>query len=459
MPCNAKTLLLFGVVYFTINYHMFSQEGEWIMLSIRELLEKLTAGEWDDRLKRVYCTGDPSQAKQRIANVTAGYCATFGADDSAQVEIFSAPGRTEIGGNHTDHQHGCVLAGSVNLDTLCCAAPNGTSVVRMLSEGYPMLEVDISDLTPVKAEENTSYALIRGVAARMTELGCPVGGFDAYATSNVLAGSGLSSSAAYEVLLGVIFNRLFCGERFDAVQIAQIGQYAENVFFGKPCGLMDQMASSVGNVVAIDFNDPAAPVIRPIGFDFAASGYALCIIDSGADHANLTDEYAAIPADMKNIARALGVEVLRDADEAKFIAAIPELRKQFGDRAVLRAYHFFGDNRRAVAEADLLEKGDFAGFMNVIKESGRSSFQYLQNVYVSGAKQDQAVALSLAVAEMALAGEGAVRVHGGGFAGTIQAFVPQAKLDSFVTAVDAALGEGACHVLAIRPEGGITLIQ
>ena len=429
------------------------------MLTIKELLARLEQGDWDAKLKRVYCTECPAEARGRIAAAVAGYQRTFGADDGAQVEIFSAPGRTEVGGNHTDHQHGCVLAGSVNLDTLCCAAPNGTNVVRMLSEGYPMLEVDLANLQPVQGEENTSASLIRGIAARMTELGHPVGGFDAYATSNVLAGSGLSSSAAYEVLLGVIYNRLFCGEAFDAVQVAQIGQYAENVFFGKPCGLMDQMASSVGNIVAIDFNDPAKPVIRPIGFDFAASGYALCIIDSGADHANLTDEYAAIPADMKGIARALGVEVLRDADEAKFVEMIPHLRKEFGDRAVLRAYHFFGDNRRAVQEADLLEQGDFEGFLQVIKESGRSSFQYLQNVYVSGAKQDQAVALSLAVAEMALAGEGAVRVHGGGFAGTIQAFVPQQKLAKFVDTVDGALGKGACHVLAIRPEGGITLIK
>ena len=429
------------------------------MITILDLKNRLNAGEWDEKLNKVYCTDCPQQAKGRIVQMIEGYKSTFGADENAMVEIFSAPGRTEVGGNHTDHQHGCVLAGSVNLDTLCCAAPNGTSKVRMLSEGYPMLEVDLTDLTPAKDEVNTSASLIRGVAARMTELGHAVGGFDAYATSNVLAGSGLSSSAAYEVLLGVIFNRLFCGEAFNAVEIAQIGQYAENHFFGKPCGLMDQMASSVGNIVAIDFNDPAKPIIRPIGFDFAASGYALCIIDSGADHANLTDEYAAIPADMKNIARALGAEVLRDCDEAKFISMIPQLRKQFGDRAVLRAHHFFGDNRRAVEEADLLEKGDFAGFLNVIKESGRSSFQYLQNVYVSGAKQEQAVALALAVAETALAGEGAVRVHGGGFAGTIQAFVPQHKLQAFVATVDGALGEGACHVLAIRPEGGITLIK
>ena len=238
-----------------------------------------------------------------------------------------------------------------------------------------------------------------------------------------------------------------------------IGQYAENVFFGKPCGLMDQTASAIGNLVTIDFFEAGKPVIEPVNFDFGACGHALCIIDTGADHADLTDEYAAVPGEMKAVAAFLGKEVLTEIDEAAFYAAIPEIRKACGDRAVLRAYHFFGDNRRAVEEADLLEKGDFAGFLNVIKESGRSSFQYLQNVYVSGAKREQAVALSLAVAEMALAGEGAVRVHGGGFAGTIQAFVPQAKLESFVATVDGALGKGACHVLAIRPEGGITLIK
>lgn len=429
------------------------------MISIDNIKVRLSEGEWDERLKRLYCTDCAQPARERIVQVIDGYMRMFGKDSGEPVAVFSAPGRTEVGGNHTDHQHGCVLAGSVNLDMLCCAAPNGTSVVRMMSEGYPMLSVDIANLKPVKAEENTSAALIRGIAARMSELGHAVGGFDAYATSNVLAGSGLSSSAAYEVLIGVIVNRLFCGEAFDAVQIAQIGQYAENVFFGKPCGLMDQMASSVGNIVAIDFADPARPVIRPVGFDFAGAGYALCIIDSGADHANLTEEYAAIPAEMKAVARALGVDVLRDADEAKFVAMIPQLREQCGDRAVLRAYHFFNENRRAVAEADALDAGDFAGFLNVLRESGRSSYQYLQNVCVRGARDEQAVAVSLAVAEMALDGEGAVRVHGGGFAGTIQAFVPRVKLERFVETVNAALGEGACHVLAIRPEGGITLID
>ena len=438
---------------------MGAQKEERAMLTIAELKTRLAAGEWDDRLKRLYCTDCAAGTRERILRVTEGYQRTFDRDGGAEVEIFSAPGRTEVGGNHTDHQHGCVLAGSVNLDMLCCAAPNGTGVVRMMSEGYPMLEVDLSNLQPVKEEENTSAALIRGIAARMSQLGHAVGGFDAYAISNVLAGSGLSSSAAYEVLVGVIINRLFCGEAFDAVQIAQIGQYAENVFFGKPCGLMDQMASSVGNIVSIDFADPANPVIRPVGFDFAGAGYALCIIDSGADHANLTDEYAAIPEEMKAVAQALGVQVLRDADEAKFVSMIPQLRRQCGDRAVLRAYHFFNENRRAVAEADALDAGDFAGFLNVLKESGRSSYQYLQNVCVRGAKDEQAVAVSLAVAEMALGGAGAVRVHGGGFAGTIQAFVPQQKLARFVETVDAALGEGACHVLAIRPEGGITLIH
>ena len=380
--------------------------------------------------------------------------AAFGA---APTHIFSAPGRTELGGNHTDHQRGCVLAAAVDLDTRAAVALNGTSVIRLLSEGYPLCEVDFNDLAIRPAEQNTTAALIRGVAAGFVNRGFAIGGFDAYVTSTVLPGSGLSSSAAFEVLLGTAMNHLFsCG--LDAVAIAQIAQYAENVYFGKPCGLMDQMASSVGGCVAIDFADPAAPVVTPVDFDFSASGHALCIIDSGASHADLTDEYAAIPTELKSVCGLFGKEVLRDVPESDFYARLPEVRKAAGDRAVLRAIHVYEENRRVAAEVDALERGDFPGFLELVNLSGFSSQNLLQNVIPTGATAHQEVALALGLARHLLGGRGACRVHGGGFAGTIQAFVPQDMLVKFRTGMEAVLGEGSCHVLSIRPVGG-TLVE
>lgn len=430
------------------------------MSSIKKMREELHGSLHDERLCRIYCCGPdqlPAQ-KDRALSVIDSFSKLFGSDDGRNVSLFSAPGRTELGGNHTDHQHGCVLAASVNLDILACAGTNGTSVVRIQSEGYPMLEVDLNDLTPSESEYNTSVALIRGIAARISQMGYAPAGFDCYAVSNVLQGSGLSSSAAYEVLIGVIFNHLYCENALNAVQIAQIGQYAENVFFGKPCGLMDQMASSVGSAVSIDFNDPSAPVIRQIGFDFTESGHALCIVDSGADHADLTDEYAAIPTESKAVANFFGKEVLRDVDESQFYGAIPQLRERCGDRAVLRAIHFYAENQRAIEEAQALADGDFDAFLSLSRASGASSFMYLQNVFCCGDPQHQAVSLALAVAEHVLGDRGTFRVHGGGFAGTIQAFVPLDLLESFRSAMDHALGQGSCHVLNIRPEGGIVLL-
>ena len=368
---------------------------------------------------------------------------------------FSAPGRTEIGGNHTDHQRGRVLAAAVNLDTVAAVRLNGTDEIRILSKGYPMSVVNVTELTPVESEINSTPALIRGVVARFAQMGCKVEGFDAYCESTVLPGSGLSSSAAYEVLIGTIVNHMFFDGKVSQPEIAMIGQYAENVFFGKPCGLMDQMASAVGNLVNIDFFDVENPVIRPLGFDFASSGHALCIIDSGADHADLTDEYAAIPGEIKAVAAQFGKEVLTQIDEADFYAKLPELRKACGDRAVMRCIHFYQENARVPKQVAALENGDFEGFLKLIKESGYSSYMYLQNVIPAGYKEHQNVAVALGLAEHYLAGRGAYRVHGGGFAGTIQAFVPFDILDEFVAGMDAALGQGACHVLSIRPQGGV----
>ena len=388
------------------------------------------------------------------AALDAGFVAAFG---GMPERYFSAPGRTEIGGNHTDHQRGRVLAGAVNLDTVAAVRPNGSGIIRVLSKGYPMSAVDLAQLEPVAAEINSTSALIRGVAARFVQLGCKVEGFDAYCESTVLPGSGLSSSAAFEVLIGTVINSLFFGGQATPPEIARISQYAENVFFGKPCGLMDQMASSVGNLVAIDFRDGEHPVIEPVDFDFASCGHALCIIDSGADHADLTDEYAAVPGEMRAVAEYLGREVLTQIDEGEFYAKLPELRKKCGDRAVMRCIHFYRENARVPRQVEALRKGDFDRFLELVKQSGHSSYMYLQNVIPAGSKAHQDVAVALALAEHYLQGRGAYRVHGGGFAGTVQAFVPLDMLDSFVAGMDGALGKGACHVLSIRSWGGMEM--
>ena len=391
-------------------------------------------------------------AKARKDALCAGFQNAFGAEPE---RFFSAPGRTELSGNHTDHQHGRVLAGAVNLDMQAAVRVTDSGLIRVLSQGYPMSVVELDKLTPQENEINTTPALIRGVAARFRELGCDVGGFDAYMESTVLPGSGLSSSAAFEVLMGTIINNLFFDGKVSQPEIAIIGQYAENVFFGKPCGLMDQMASAVGGMVTIDFKDPQNPVIQPVEFDFASCGHALCIIDTRASHADLTDEYAAIPNELKNICAHFGKAVLREVDEDEFYKALPVLRKTCGDRAVMRAIHFFAENERVPRQVEALKKGDFDTYLQLVKGSGYSSWMYLQNVIPAGYKENQDVAVALALCEKLLAGRGGFRVHGGGFAGTVQAFVPFDILDDFRSGIDAVLGEGACHVLSIRPQGGV----
>ena len=372
-----------------------------------------------------------------------------------EIYRFSAPGRTEISGNHTDHQHGCVLAAAVNLETVAEVRLNDSEVIRIQSEGYPVVEVNLNDLSVHEEEKNTTAALIRGVAAAFSQRGAKLLGFDAWVRSSVLPGSGLSSSAAFEVLIGTICNELFFNQKLSAVEIAQVGQYAENVYFGKPCGLMDQTASSVGGMVFIDFENPNSPVVERIDFDFAAAGHALCIIDSGADHADLTDEYAAIPGELRDVCAFFGKEVLRDIPEADFFAALPELRHRVPDRAILRAIHFYQENKRVQRQAQALRDCDFDTFLHLVSESGRSSWMYLQNITPAGAIEHQDVAVALALCDTLLQGRGAYRVHGGGFAGTVQAFVPLEMLDSFKTGIENVLGEGKCHVLSIRPQGGI----
>ncbi len=380
-----------------------------------------------------------------------GFSNTFGREAE---HVFSAPGRTEIGGNHTDHERGKVIAGAVDLRTVAAVSENGDGIIRVLSEGYPMCVVDLSELRPDPKEYGTTASLIRGVAAAFIQKGCEIRGFDAYVTSNVLSGSGLSSSAAFEVLIGNVINGLFFGGKCDAVEIAKIGQYAENVFFGKPCGLMDQMASSVGSIVYIDFEDQAAPAVKKVDFDLESAGYKLCIIDSGADHAALTDEYAAITDEMKAVSALFGKSVLREVSEEEFFLRISEVRKTCGDRAVLRAMHIFEENKRVDGEAEALSRGDFDAFLDLVNESGRSSWLYLQNIVPTGAKEHQEVAVALALAARLLGGRGASRVHGGGFAGTIQAFVPDEMLTGFKAEMERVLGAGRCHVLSISNLGG-----
>lgn len=393
------------------------------------------------------------QASERNL-LDAGFAAAFGGTPE---RYFSAPGRTEIGGNHTDHQRGRVLAAAVNLDTKAAVRLNGSNVIRVQSQGYPLCEVSLDQLTPVDAEVNTTPALIRGVAAKFAELGCKVEGFDAYITSTVLSGSGLSSSAAFEVLIGTIINLMFFDAKASAPEVAAIGQYAENVFFKKPCGLMDQTASAVGNLVTIDFKEKGNPQIRKVDFDFSAVGYALCIIDSGADHADLTDEFSSITGELRTVSACFGKEVLTEVDEAEFYEKLPTVRAKCGDRAVMRAIHVFEDNARVTRQVAALENNDFDTFLKLVTESGQSSHMYLQNVIPTGSTLHQEVAVALALCRHALQGQGAYRVHGGGFAGTVQAFVPLTILDSFRKEIEAALGEGSCYVLSIRPQGGVEL--
>ena len=413
----------------------------------------LLAGKLDDALRRLYGGTQLERAHSRCESVLAGFADAFGTPAEM---LFSAPGRTELGGNHTDHQRGCVLAAAVDLDILAAVSPNKSGVIRVHSEGYPDIAVNLGDLTPRAEERGTSAALIRGVAARMNELGCPMRntGLDACLISDVPGGSGLSSSAAFEVLVATMLNELFWDGRCTPVELAQIGQYAENVYFGKPCGLMDQTASAVGGVVAIDFADTEYPVVEPIALDLAAHGYALCILDSGAGHADLTAEYAAITEELKAVCRCFDKGVLREVPEADFLAALPRVRAAAGDRAALRALHVYGENRRAVAQAQALRSGNFEEFLRLVRESGRSSAMYLQNIVPAGQTERQELMLTIALCEQLLGGRGAVRVHGGGFGGTVQAFVPLELLESFRGGTEAVLGAGSCHVVHIRPVGG-----
>ncbi|MBE6632798.1 MAG: galactokinase [Ruminococcaceae bacterium] len=422
-----------------------------------ELKSALLGGQFDERLTYIYGAEALEKQKARYAAAVTEFEALYGADRDAA--LYSVAGRSELSGNHTDHNFGCVVAASIDLDIIAVAAPNADRVIRVKSEGFPEDAVSLDHFTaPDPDRFGRSDALIAGMAAGFLKEGYAVGGFDAYTTSNVLKGSGISSSAAFEDMIGNILSHIYNNGSVDNVEIAKLAQYAENEFFGKPCGLMDQMACAVGGIIAIDFADPKNPVIEKVDFDLTAAGYNLCIVNTGGNHADLTDDYASVPAEMKSIAAAMGKKVLRETDEAEVIAAIPTLREKLGDRAILRALHFFAENRRVALQKDALNRGNVQAFFENVIASGRSSFCYLQNVYTTKNVAEQGLSLALCLAERLLTDKTAAwRVHGGGFAGTVQAFVPSAFVEDFRAAMDAAFGEGRCMVLRIRPVGAVKI--
>lgn len=429
------------------------------MISIDILKTNLNGDIYDNSLLLAYPGRQLSNIKARINGLLNKFCQAYNCSANTEISLFSAPGRTELGGNHTDHQNGRVLAAAVDMDILACARPNRTGVIRLDSEGFGEIMIDISCTEPSDREKNTPAALARGVAAACAKKGYRVEGFDACIVSELSAGAGLSSSAAFEILLGFIINHFFNEEKIPVLEIAKAGQYAENNYFGKPCGLMDQLASSVGGIVSIDFHDSENIKMNKLSYDFSSKGYELCIVNTGSGHEALNSEYAAITAEMGTVASQFGKKLLSQVPEEAFFEALPRLRKSCGDRAVLRALHFFGETARVKAEAEALADDDISGFLDLVTESGRSSYMYLQNIYSEGDSRNQNIAVALAAADHILRGGGACRVHGGGFAGAIQAYVPEEMLKSFISEMDRIFGEGSCMTLNIRTPGGCVLVS
>ena len=400
---------------------------------------------------------DIAEETERFIEAIDAFSKKYGAE--RDIHIFSVPGRSEISGNHTDHNNGKVLAGAINRDIIAIAAKNSDGKIRFQSKGYDEDIVEIKDISdPDKFKNYSSTALVAGLANAFRENGYEVGGFDAYSTTKILKGSGISSSAAFEVMVGNILNHLYNGGKVSNIDIAKYSQYAENVFFGKPCGLMDQMACAVGGFVYIDFENPKSPVVEPIAFSLSEAGYSLCIVNTGGNHANLNDDYASVPKEMKAVAKELHRDVLRGLDEETLVKKIPELRESVGDRAILRAIHFLRENERVVKAKDALKSGDIDAFFKNVLASGNSSFKYLQNVFTTINVSEQGLSLALAITDGFLDGKGgAFRVHGGGFAGTIQAFVPNAFVDEYCTLMNSVFGDGAVMKLNIRPIGACLL--
>ncbi len=427
------------------------------MINSTEMEKLLKEQKLDEKFALVYEKDAYGTQYSRFLEVLAAFRDLFDKKGEREVSLFSAPGRSEIGGNHTDHNHGLVLAAGISLDAIAVASKNDEGIIRIKSAGYPLDEVNCTDLEAKEAEMGKSQSIIRGIASRFVQLGYKVGGFDAATASQVLSGSGLSSSAAFEVLVCTMLNHLYNDGRIDPVEIAKISQYSENVYFGKPCGLLDQMACSVGGFVSIDFEDTDKPVINKIDFDFASSGHSLCIVDTKGSHSDLTDEYAAVRLEMESVAGYFGKKVLRECEKKDVIANAGDISKKLSERAVIRALHFYGENEKVVLQAEALGRNDFEAFKELIIASGRSSYMYNQNVYTCKAPTNQPLSLALAVSEQILAGKGAWRVHGGGFAGTIQAFVPNELIGEYTGAMKSIFGDDACYVLSIRPFGGVAL--
>ena len=418
-----------------------------------QLINEIKKGTLDEKLCMLYGRENVSAARERYIKAIDEFTFLYG--EERELNIFTVAGRSELSGNHTDHNRGCVVAASISLDIIAVASATDDGIVRVKSEGFPEDVVDINTYTsPIEAKFGTSESIIAGMCAGFKMNGHNIGGFVAYTTSSVLKGSGLSSSAAFEDMIGTIESHLYNNGEVGNVEISKLAQYSENKFFGKPCGLMAQVACAYGGIVAIDFADTNDPVITPVDFDFTGAGYNLCIVSTGGNHADLTDDYASVPAEMKSVAAYFGKEVLRQVDEEEVIARIPSLREKLGDRAIMRALHFFSENKRVEAQKNALLSGDIETFFENVKASGRSSFCYLQNVYTTKNVSEQGLSLALCLAEKLLSGKSAAwRVHGGGFAGTIQAFVRSEDVAEFKSVMDASFGEGACMVLNIRPVG------
>lgn len=421
-----------------------------------EVKAMIESGMLDDKLMELYVDYSRlAYQKNRYMKALEEYEKYY---DEYEINLFSAPGRSEISGNHTDHQQGKVLAASVNLDAIAVVAKTEDNIIRVVSEGFDMITIPLSDLSYKEEEKETTTALVKGVVASLQKMNYGIGGFQAYITSDVLIGAGLSSSAAFETIIGTIVSHLYNNGRIGKVEIAMAGQCAENTYFGKPCGLMDQMACSVGSMVAIDFVDPLFPRVEQIKFDLNKFGYSLCITDTKGSHADLTADYAAVPKEMKAVAAYFGKEVLAEVQEDEFYRNIPEIRKELGDRAVLRTIHFMEENKRVVKAVDALKKQDVGSFLTQIKESGSSSFKYLQNVYTNADVEHQNMSVALAVSDSVLKENGVARVHGGGFAGTIQAFVKNVFVEEYRNRMDGIFGSGACKILKIRNEGGVLIL-
>ena len=426
-------------------------------MNLYDLINGLSNGAFDEQLRMLYGAGEKAVLRARARYLSAAESFSRLHPECGDIHVYSASGRTEIGGNHTDHQHGCVLAAAVSLDMIAIVAFHDEGVIRVTSAGYPQNIISLEELEMKEEEKGTTAALIRGIAAKFAGMGVETGGFDAYITSDVLSGSGLSSSAAFEILIATIINEQYNGGQTEAAELAKISQFAENVYFGKASGLMDQTVCAAGGFVAIDFADPHEPQITNVDFDFERAGYSVCITDTKGSHADLSDEYSAVASEMKQVAKALGCEFLREADEDEFYEKLPQLRESCTDRELLRAAHFFAENAWAAEEAEALADGDTERFFELVNQSGTSSAELLQNLYSNKAPQSQQIPLAIMLSRRFLGGNGAVRVHGGGFAGTIQAFVPTYLAADYAAEMERIFGAGSCYVLTIRPVGGYEL--